>query len=118
MGIGINSSFTGELRLPTSSSAPKRKSQRDPNPARLPKKAKATHKHELKVSDESFRTTQTPHFGVVQPIGTQAGSISFNHKAKWRMKEWHCSERSFRRDLGILEEKYELESPKETTRYW
>jgi hypothetical protein len=97
---------------------PKRKSHCDLLPSQINKKAKSIPEHKLKVSDESFRTAQTPHFGVVQPVITQTGFVRLNAKEKWRMKEWHWSEKSLRRDLETIEEAEEMESPRGTTRIW
>jgi hypothetical protein len=96
----------------------KRKSQCDIPSSQINKKAKSTPEHKLKVSDESFRTAQTPHFGVVQPVSTQTGLVRLDAKEKWRMKEWHWSEKSPRRDLETIEEAEEMESPRGTTRIW
>jgi hypothetical protein len=101
-----------------SSTPSKRKSHRDLAPTQTNKKAKSTPEHKLNVSDESFRTAQTPHFGVVQPIGTQTGTIPLDYKEKRRMKEWYWPERSLKRDLESIEEGEEMESPKGTTRIW
>jgi hypothetical protein len=64
------------------------------------------------ISDESFRTAQTPHFGAVQPIGIKTGEIPLSNVERWRLRGWRWQEAVFRLDKA---EAADVESPTGTT---
>jgi hypothetical protein len=74
------------------------------------KKQKAAH--EQNISDESFRTAQTPHFGAVQPMGIKTGDIPLSNVERWRLRGWRWQEAIFRLDKT---EPADVESPTGTT---
>jgi hypothetical protein len=68
------------------------------------------------VSDESFRTAQTPHFGVIQPISILMALVPLSNLEIWRMRGWRWSEAKER--LSTVQQLYESESPKGMNNVW
>ena len=74
---------------------PKRKTKASPLAQPTTKKQKLSSEDQ-RISDESFRTAQTPHFGVIQPIGILAGQIPLSNVERWRLRGWRWPEAMMR----------------------
>lgn len=90
---------------------PKRKAAGDPSTDHTTKKQKPMTEQQI-ISDESFRTAQTPHFDVIQPISTLMAPVPLSNVEIWRMRGWRWSEAKER--LSTMQQLYESESPRGT----
>jgi hypothetical protein len=55
-------------------------------------KKQKTQTQAKQVTDEDFRTAETQHYGMVQPIGITMSQIPLRNVEIWRMRGWRWQE--------------------------
>jgi len=110
-GPNISRQAMSETGRFNETATPKRKADCEIASKPCAKKQKVVQQ-EHKISDESFRTTQTQQFGLPQPIGITTGQIPLKSVERWRLWGWRWPESAMRLQGRKIEE---AESPMGTS---